>query len=91
MIDTALEEDLDAAVGEGIEEPMRKCDHGVYIAKGDVIARYCSACYPDGGHLFPADRRAVLDFIQPERILDTADYMSQPLSDRLADAEVLSC
>jgi hypothetical protein len=27
--------------------PMRKCEHGVYIPPGDLIANYCSLCHPE--------------------------------------------
>lgn len=61
-----------------------KCDHGVYIAKGDTTARYCSACSPGRGIIFRQDR--VVEVTRPERDMDAADFMSLPIWERLEAA-----
>lgn len=35
---------------------MRRCPHGVYIPKGELLAPYCQQCTPGG----PRDQRAVV-------------------------------
>lgn len=72
-------------------EPIKKCDHGVYIAKGDEIARYCGLCnanqYNDNILLHTMKRHRALNRNYPEaRTLDAADYMDQPAGARMAGA-----
>jgi len=55
------------------------------IAEGDATAVYCSGCNPSkAGIMVPSPHG--LGVIRPERILDVADYMNQPISERLEDA-----
>jgi Zn ribbon nucleic-acid-binding protein len=38
------------------EGTMRRCSHGVYIPKGELLAPYCQQCMPGG----PRDQRSVV-------------------------------
>ena len=68
--------------------PSGKCEHGVYIAKGDTFALYCTICNPQHcGIIAPLKR--LLGPVQAERTIDTAEYLKQPLSERLAFAAQL--
>jgi len=85
---TELEQELNEAVGEGtVEGPITKCEHGVYITPGDTKAAYCSGCNPDATRLFTSGSHSQLDVMTPERVVDAADYLSQPIWERLNDAE----
>jgi len=69
-------------------EQGNKCPHGVYIARGDSVALYCTACSPGHGRIFTKQAR-VPQVTHAERTLDTAEYFEQPLSERLAFAAQL--
>jgi hypothetical protein len=90
MMTEELEQELAEAVGEGtVEGPITKCEHGVYIAPGDYNARYCTGCNPGSAHLFTSGIHPLLDVMKPEPVVDAADYMNQPVWERLNDAERL--
>ena len=65
-----------------------KCGHGVYIAKGDTFAHYCSACNPGAFKIMSKSKRVVV-VKNSERTLDTAEYFEQPLSERLSFAATM--
>jgi hypothetical protein len=65
-----------------------KCEHGVYIAKGDSFAVFCTACNPGHGRIFTKLSRTP-QVAHHEHTLDTAEYFEQPLSERLAFAAQL--
>jgi hypothetical protein len=67
---------------------MAKCEHGVYIAQGDESAVFCTICNPRHCGIIAPVKRMVAPLLQ-ERTLDTAEYFSQPLSERLAFARQL--
>ena len=77
---------IEDAVGDGIDPVSEKCDHGVYIARGDTTARYCTGCNPCGYGISGVRRDVVLDCARPEPEIDAADYMSMPIWARLDDA-----
>ena len=58
------------------------CPHGVYIAKGDTTAQYCTACNPGSGRIIVATRH-IPEVKHAERELDAAEYMELPLHARL--------
>lgn len=72
---------------EGLTQ-QNKCDHGIYIAKGDTRALYCTACNPGYSRIMRPPVRVILSARQ-ERTLDTAEYCEQPISERLTFAEQL--
>ena len=65
-----------------------KCDHGVYIAKGDTFAHYCTACNPGVARIMRPPMRVALATKQ-ERTLDLAEFFEQPLSERLSFAATM--
>ena len=67
---------------------ITKCAHDIYIPRGifDGTAPSCSGCHPENAHILFAGRRASLGVILPERTSDLEDYMTQPLGQRLLDA-----
>ena len=59
-----------------------KCEHGIYIAAGDEIARYCGLCNPDQYNdaiLYRTMKRhrAINRHFPEPRTLDAADFMEQ--------------
>jgi hypothetical protein len=81
-------QEIEDAVGEGIEPDSEKCDHGVYIAPGDNNARYCTGCNPGVGIIAPR-WNGLSDGVQCTRSepeLDSAEYMNLPVWARLDDA-----
>jgi hypothetical protein len=70
------------------ETQSGKCAHGVYIAKGDSVAHYCTACNQGHGRIFTKQSR-IPQVAHHERTLDTAEYFEQPMSERLAFAAQL--
>jgi hypothetical protein len=73
-------EEQDLRAVEGL-----KCEHGIYIARGDSFARYCTACNPGHGKIMRPPMRVALATKQ-ERTLDLAEFFEQPLSERLSFA-----
>ena len=71
---------------------MNKCEHGIYIHKGifDGKPLSCSGCHPDNAHIIFVGRTAQLGAILPERVLDSAEYMSRPPGERLTDYAVIT-
>lgn len=65
---------------------MNRCDHGNYIPQGDTKSPNCTGCTPPSVGILKVNRHRKLDVIIPERMLDSADYFEQPVTDRLADA-----
>lgn len=89
MIDTLLDEALEDAVGEGVEEQppsADKCEHGNRITPGDETARYCSGCNPSTMRIIAPQRR-VPQVTQVEYLYDSADYIDLPVGQRLAASE----
>jgi hypothetical protein len=79
---------------EPTAEPIKKCEHGVYLLQGETTARYCGVCNPQTYHdnillRTMARRKAVLNrkgYPEP-RTLDTATFMEQNPGARLAGAQ----
>ena len=68
--------------------PSGKCEHGVYVAKGDTFAHYCTICNPQHcGIIAPVKR--LLGTVQADRTIDTVEYFCRPLSERLSDAATM--
>lgn len=84
-----MDEQDDAVIADFLTEHSdSKCPHGVYVAKGDSYARYCTACNPGHGRIMAPLKRVALPS-RVERTLDAAEYFELPLSERLALAEQL--
>jgi hypothetical protein len=75
---------LPALPGDDMPKPTH-CGHGVYIAKGDDTAKYCTACTPDCARILGPMRRTP-EVRHAERELDAAEYLALPLHDRLTAA-----
>lgn len=72
-----------------VSEPIVKCLHGVYIAKGDVTARHCGACNPDCYTdrvllATMARRKPACRVYAEPKTLDAAAFMEQSPSERMA-------
>ena len=78
-LESFMEDEDDKAI-----DGLRKCEHGVRIAKGDSAAVYCSGCTPGHGRIMSKSR--VAQVTHNERTLDAAEYAEQPLSERFAFA-----
>lgn len=65
------------------------CSHGVYIAKGDSTALYCTACNPGSGRII-VPLRHVPEVKHTEHEPDVAEYMGMPLHARLTAGESFS-
>jgi hypothetical protein len=65
-----------------MEEPLLKCEHGIYIPKGDVLAHYCTACSPGSSRIIVA-WRPVVEKVKLEHVIDTVAYFDRPLGERL--------
>jgi len=65
-----------------------KCEHGVYIAKGDTFAHYCTACNPGVARIMRPPMRVALATKQ-ERTLDLAEFFEQPLFEYLRQIQGL--
>lgn len=81
-LESFMEDEDDKAI-----DGLRKCEHGVRIAKGDSIATYCTGCNPGYARILTQSR--VPQVKHNERTLDAAEYAEQPLSERLAFAAQL--
>jgi hypothetical protein len=68
-----------------VPKEEKKCGHGVYIAKGDTVALYCTACNPGAGRIFKSTAR-VMDVAPPEKVVEVDDYLRAPVWERLAFA-----
>jgi len=66
----------------------KRCAHGCYIPDSDSIAIYCTACNPEHCGIICSPKRVIAPLVQ-ERTLDTLEYFSQPLSERLAAAATM--
>jgi hypothetical protein len=71
---------------------VSKCEHGIYVPQGifDGKPPSCSGCHPDNAHIIFVGHRAPLGAILSERVLDSAEYMSQPPGERLTDYAVIT-
>jgi hypothetical protein len=65
---------------------MMKCRHGVYIPQGvfDGKSPSCSGCHPENAHIIFTGHRVALGIIL-ERVVDSADYITRPLGERLVE------
>ena len=68
------------------EKPIAKCEHGIYVVPGETAARYCTGCVPGSSSII-AGLHTEHEILRPERVIDAADYISQPVWERLAEAE----
>ena len=70
---------------------MNKCQHGVYTPQWvfDGKSPSCSGCHPEDAHIIFTGHRAALGIIL-ERVIDSADYMTQPLGERLSDYAMIT-
>jgi hypothetical protein len=66
---------------------MKRCEHGVYIPQGvfDGTSPSCSGCHPENAHIIFVGHRGSLGAILPERVIDSADFITRPLGERLVE------